>query len=249
MILKGILKYSLNRFRFPGATVAFGSTIAGRCVLGRAVRIEPNCYIFQSEIGDEVQIRQACSLFQVHLQGPNVIYKNCSLAMTTLGAYSYIAEGANASRVTFGRLCSVGPAFKSGFGNHPTTFVSTSPIFYSTRKQCGVTFAEENSFEENLDTNVGHDVWIGANVYVRDGVSIGHGAIVAAGSVVTQDVPPYTIVGGVPARNIKLRFNQETIERLLELEWWNWSETKLRAAQRWFAQNDVESFLEWARQS
>lgn len=247
MILKDALKYVLNKSRFPGATVAFGSTIAGDCSLGSGAHIEQDCYILQSEIGDNVQIRHGCNLFQVQLQGTNVIYENSSLALLKLGSYSYIAEGANASRITFGRCCSIGPAFKTGFGNHPTNFVSTSPIFYSTRKQCGVTFANENHFQEDLETTVGHDVWIGANVYVRDGVKIGHGAVVAAGSVVTRDVPPYNIVGGVPARSIKLRFDEQTVARLLELEWWNWSEAKLKDAQRWFAQDDIESFLQWAR--
>jgi chloramphenicol O-acetyltransferase type B len=226
--------------------VAFGSTLAGNCEVGSSVKIEADCYIYQSQIGDQVEIRRGCSLFEVSLAGPNVIYQNCRLVTATLGAYSYIAEGANASRVNVGRFCSIGPSFKTGFGNHPTNFVSTHPVFYSTRKQGGITFAEKSSFDEDQTTYIGHDVWIGANTFVKDGVSIGHGAIVAAGSVVTRDVTPFAIVGGVPARCIRSRFSEDQVEKLLELKWWDWSEPELRMAQAWFAQDDVTAFLEWA---
>lgn len=244
--LKAVLKYILNKSRFSGAHVAFGSTLSGKCELGRSIDIEPDCYIYNAHIGDNVQIRRGCSLFDVRLAGPNVIYQNSHLVMTTLGAYSYIAEGANASRVNFGRFCSIGPSFKTGFGNHPTTFVSTHPVFYSTRKQCGITFAGKSCFDEDQTTYIGHDVWIGANAYVKDGVNIGNGAIVAAGSVVTRDVSPFAIVGGVPARCIRLRFSEEQIEKLLELKWWDWTEADLRMAQAWFAQDDITAFLDWA---
>lgn len=244
--LKDTVKYFLYQSRFPGARVAFGATLAGECVLGRDVQIEKGSYIYHAQFGDNVQVRQACTLFDVRLAGPNVIYANCNLVMSALGAYSYIAEGANASRLNLGKFCSVGPSFKTGFGNHPTDFVSTNPIFYSTRKQCGITFADKNYFDEDQTTKIGHDVWIGANVYVKDGVTVGDGAILAAGSVVTRDVPPFAIVGGVPARCIRLRFTEAQIDRLLKLQWWNWSEADLRGARARFAQDDIAAFLEWA---
>jgi tetrahydrodipicolinate N-succinyltransferase len=110
-----------------------------------------------------------------------------------------------------------------------------------------MTFADKNSFDEDQTTFIGHDVWIGANAYVKDGVNIGNGAIVAAGSVVTRDVPPFAIVGGVPAKCIRLRFSEEQIDKLLELKWWDWTEADLRKAQAWFAQDDITAFLDWAR--
>ena len=98
--------------------------------------------------------------------------------------------------------------------------ISTHPVFFSTRMQSGYTFADESYFEEYRGTTIGNDVWIGANAIVIDGVRIGDGAVVAAGAVVTKDVPAYAIVGGVPARIIRYRFLQTDIDVLLKINWW-----------------------------
>src|SRR5690606_3523018 len=93
---------------------------------------------------------------------------------------------------------------------------------------------------------LGNDVWLGAQVFVRDGVVIGDGAIVAAGAVVTADVPPYAIVGGVPAKVLRYRFPEDIIRRLLAVQWWHWDEPRLRGAQPWFVQSDIDAFLRHA---
>jgi chloramphenicol O-acetyltransferase type B len=244
-ILKDLAKYVIYKRRYPGAHIAFGSSVAGASLLGSNVTIGPHSYIFQSELGDNVQILEGCSLFEVSLEGNNVLYQQCTLGGARLGAYTYLSQGAHAGSVIIGRFCSIGPEFRCGFGSHPTNFVSTSPVFFSTRKQCGVTFAERDYFAEYNATNIGHDVWIGTRVYVRDGVTIGNGAIVAAGAVVTKDVPDYAIVGGVPARHIRFRFSEAVIEELLEIQWWNWKEERLREAQALFVREDAESLLDW----
>src|SRR5262249_10735626 len=156
--------------------------------------IGKNSYVFQSKFDNNVTIREDCRIFESRLEGNNVIYDRCQLAKVSVGAYSYISNDANLTNLTIGRFCSVGPNLKCGYGLHPTNYVSTSPVFFSTRKQCGITFADSDHFEEQQSTAVGHDVWVGANVYLRDGISVGHGAVIAAGAVVTKDVPPYVIV-------------------------------------------------------
>lgn len=152
----------------------------------------------------------------------NTIYNEVSLNEVTLGDFTYIAGNTNISKTTIGKFCSIGTYCKIGLGKHPTKdFVSTHPVFFSTLKQAQVTFADRNYFDEFAYIIIGNDVWLGANVIVVDGVKIGDGAIVAAGSVVTKDIPPYAIVGGVPAKIIKYRFEKEEIEKLLQLKWWD----------------------------
>jgi len=152
----------------------------------------------------------------------NTIYNDVSLNQVTLGDFTYIAGKTSVSRTTIGKFCSIGPDCKIGLGKHPTKdFVSTHPVFFSILKQAQVSFADKNYFHEFADIEIGNDVWLGANVIVVDGVKIDDGAIVAAGSVVTKDIPPYAVVGGIPAKIIKYRFEKEEIEKLLDMKWWD----------------------------
>jgi acetyltransferase-like isoleucine patch superfamily enzyme len=115
-----------------------------------------------------------------------------------------------------------------GLGIHPLKHFSTSPLFYRKRNTFGVTAVREDlDFEEYRPVKVGNDVWIGARAMVMDGVSIGDGAVVAAGAVVTKDVEPYMVVGGVPAQVIGNRFDKGKADRLMGAGWWKWPVEKI----------------------
>jgi len=126
-----------------------------------------------------------------------------------------------------------------GLGEHPSKdFVSTHPMFYSTIGQSNPVIVEKSLFDEFPTTVIGNDVWIGARAVLKTGVKIGDGAIVAAGAIVVNDVEPYSIVGGVPAKHIRYRFSQEQIGTLLESRWWEKDLEWLKANKHLFARID-----------
>lgn len=158
---------------------------------------------------------------KVHFGNFNVIYSRVTLSNVKMGNYVYVATNSNISNASIGSFCSIGPNVSIGLGIHPVDFISTFPAFYSTNKQCLTTFTNENLFIEEATVVIGNDVWIGAGVIILDNISIGDGAIIGAGAVVTKDVEPYSIVGGIPAIEIRKRFSAEEITELLKIKWWN----------------------------
>lgn len=150
------------------------------------------------------------------------IYGGCKILSSEIGKMTYIANNTRISYCTIGRFCSIAQDVVIGPGIHPTKkFISTHPAFYSTKKQAGVSFVKKNLFKEHEHTFIGNDVLIGLRSIIMDGIIVGDGAIIAAGSVVTKDVPPYAIVGGVPAAIIRYRFCNQKIKKLLVSKWWN----------------------------
>jgi len=152
----------------------------------------------------------------------NTIYNYVNLNKTQLGSFTYVSANTKISNAKIGKFCSIGQDCKIGMGKHPTKdFVSTHPIFFSTLKQAQISFVDKNYFDEFEEINIGNDVWIGSNVLIIDGINVGDGVIIAAGSVVSKNIPPYAIVGGIPAKIIRYRFKEDEIEKLLKFKWWD----------------------------
>ena len=148
----------------------------------------------------------------------------------------------NGDRLVIGKYCSIacGARFLMNSANHALGSLSNYvfPIFYEEWDH-GMQVTE--AWDRRGDIVIGNDVWIGYEAVILSGVTIGDGAIVAARSVVTRDVEPYTIVGGVPARHIRRRFDEETIDALLELRWWDWPPEKLTGSLRAIQAGDLEA--------
>ena len=136
----------------------------------------------------------------------------------------------NGDRLLIGRFCSIacGAKFLMNSGNHTLSSLSTYP-FPLFGEEWDTTMKPREAWDNHGDIVIGNDVWIGFEALVMAGVHIGDGAIVASRAVVTKDVPPYTIVGGMPARCIRQRFAPEVVADLLALQWWNWPEEKIAA--------------------
>lgn len=173
------------------------------------------------------------------------INKKTILCNVSVGRHTYFASS-NSKHASIGSFCSIAQnTYIGGLGNHPTNYISTHPIFYSTLKQSGKTFVTENKFNEQKKTIVGNDVWIGMNAIIIDGVTIGNGAIVAAGAVVTKNVPSYAVVAGIPARIIKYRYNENERELLNSTEWWNLPDQYLSEIQNEFRQNNIKKIIDF----
>ena len=135
----------------------------------------------------------------------------------------------NDDKLQIGKFCSIacGAKFLFNSANHTLSSLSTYPfpLFF---EEWGLEKKDvTNAWDNKGDIVIGNDVWIGYEAVVLAGVTIGDGAIIGTRAVVTKNVPPYTIVGGVPAKPIKKRSSEETISALLEIQWWNWSKERI----------------------
>lgn len=188
-----------------------------------------------------VRFGECCNIgYNSWFEGYNKI-GNCTTFSGNMGYASYIGQNCRIS-ANIGRYCCIGQNVITVYGNHPTKeWVSIHPAFFSTAKQSGFTYVDKELYAENQPKiEIGNDVWIGTGAMILGGIKIGDGAVIAAGAVVTKDVEPYTIVGGVPAKPIRKRFDDEDIEFLLEFKWWDKPTEWIKENAKYF--NDIKKF-------
>lgn len=190
----------------------------------------PYCRAKKMGYDNNSRIEENCNISDLKLEGNNHIGPRCHVYHTSMGFGSGISRDSIIDSYKIGRFSTFGPDVKTVTGEHPTDcVVSTYPAFYSARAQMGFTYVSKTCFDEfayadfqnKYKVVVGNDVWVGSYVRILEGITIGDGAIVAGGALVTKDVPPYAIVGGVPAKIIKYRFSEEQISYLLNFRWWD----------------------------
>jgi len=155
---------------------------------------------------------------------------NSWLVETTLDDYSYVVGDNQIIYTEIGKFSNIASHVRINPGNHPMERVTLHHITYR-RKMYGLGEDDANFFEWRRSHKcvIGHDTWLGHNMIVMPGVTVGTGAIVGSGAVVTKDVDPYTIVVGVPAKPMRKRFPDKTIEKLLQIAWWDWDRATLEA--------------------
>ena len=158
--------------------------------------------------------------------GPLRVYDWGEGATLRIGAYCSIAEG---SKILLG-------------GGHRTDWVTTYPfeVFLKSAKHVKGTRITKG------DVNIGNDVWLGMDSMIMSGVTVGDGAVIGASAVVTKDIPPYAIVAGNPVRVVRMRFDDTVIDKLLEIQWWNWSDSRIERLVPLLMNNDLEAFLDAA---
>ena len=218
------LKFTKRKISDVGSAV-YRKTIYPFVKMG----IERKC---DSIIGKGAYLYKGCKL-----EGKDFIGDRAELVNVSLGYSTYIGPGSNISSARVGRYSCIA-GLETVIGRHPVKgeCVSVHPAFYSTAAQYGYTFAKTDSFEEvryadkesGYCIDIGNDVWIGRGVMITDGVTIGDGAVVGAGSLVTDDIEPYAIYAGTPAKKIGERFDAKTVQRLLDLRWWDKDEKWIR---------------------
>lgn len=171
---------------------------------------------------------RSSALYGSNINSLAAIGSGSSFYFSSIDKYSFCGYNCEIYRANIGCFTSIANCVIIGGARHPMEWGSMSPVFYSGRDSVPRKFSEF-SLVDVPETNIGHDVWIGHSVIIISGVVVGNGAVIGAGSVVTRDVPPYSVVVGNPARIVKYRFDDQTVDRFQKSSWWDLEESVLQS--------------------
>lgn len=188
-------------------------------------RVFKHIYLYGAMALDEETM-----LLETQKKGKYQLYGNNTVYNSTFGHHSYIGHNTIIFNTDIGSYCSIGPNVVMGYGDHPTDKFTTSPLVYYNEQLYGKDVVDKNKDFFNKRVAIHNDVWIGANVFIKNGITVGNGAIIGAGAVVLTDVPEYCIAVGVPAKIIRKRFDDATIQKVKNSKWWENTLEELIAA-------------------
>ncbi|WP_420342619.1 chloramphenicol acetyltransferase [Paenirhodobacter sp.] len=192
------------------------------------------------------RIGTGCTLVNATFGPWTRVGESCRIENSHIGAYSYCDRFCDIANTTIGRFANIAANVRIGPTDHPLDRASLHHFMYRQDYYWDglPPWPEYWQRREARRTSIGHDSWIGHGAIIKPEVVLGHGAVVAAGAVVTRDVAPYTIVGGVPARVLRVRLAPDLAERMVALGWWDWDHDTLRDRTPDFRVLSVPEFLE-----
>jgi acetyltransferase-like isoleucine patch superfamily enzyme len=193
------------------------------------------------------KIVQGRCVISSRIDKSSIINGGCSIVHSEIGRYSAVGYQSELINCQVGSFCSIASNAYLGGAEHPLFWVSTSPVFQAVSHSGPQKRFALLPLPKAKTTIIGNDVWIGHRAIVKAGCVIGDGAVIGAGAVVTKDVPPYAIVGGVPAKVIKMRFSDAVINKLLEIRWWSFTEDQLRIIGP--LMNDCEKLIQFIEEN
>lgn len=194
--------------------------------LKRIVNISKMSYLNKT-----CQLSRKCSLNRVSLGKYVTVFGDTVITKVDIGDYSYLQTHGRIFNCSIGKFCSIAPSVTIAPGIHDISCVTTHPSLVQRDIPLPKVLVTKNNIVDFKKVIIGHDVWIGEKAIILDGITIGNGAVIAAGAVVNQNVEPYSVVGGVPARHIKFRFDAEVRKSIENSHWWDKPE-------EWFMEHD-----------
>lgn len=196
-----------------------------------------NVRVTNSIVGANCSIGDNTSILKSKIDEGVILNRNCSIDQAEIGFGTYINQNGVVKKSTIGKFCCISWNVTIYAGENHNFNAPSMYTSYHWKHLFGSSSVKSPELQQK--TTIGNDVWIGNGAIIINGVSVGDGAIIGAGAVVTKDVSPYSIVAGVPAKNLRKRFSDDIINQLLQIKWWNWPKDLIAANEQLLRGSDL----------